>query len=305
MPDLPPLARFLTGESLPDWVSGTHQSRARTTPVPPSFAASLDRAIRSDLAMEAQGMEPLRWGLRQRARTARWLGRHGYRTAEIMHSGFPLEELPDRLQGVGRFVIKPTDAHSSLGVMALLREGDSHSFFSVETGKKYDLADLMDALAQPMKAFNFKDSWHIEELLLPITGAPGALMDFKFYAFQGHSPLILIAKGRGERRRYAWFDHDWTPILTGKYENSLDFDMAPIGSPDALMGVANRLSLDLPVPFCRIDLYETSEGVAVGEITPEPGEYHRFDNKVDLYLGAWYEWASGMLLRRTFDIDME
>lgn len=289
--DLPPLARFLAGEPLPDWVHGVHQSRAGTTPVAPSFAASIDRAVRSDLAAHAGGLEPLRWKMRQRVRTTEWLNRHGYLTAEVMHSGFPLEELPDRLQGLERFVIKPTDAHSSLGVMALLREGRGFSFLSVETGRRYDLTDLMDALAQPMEAFEFPDCWHIEELLLPVGGTPGVLTDFKFYAFQGQLPLVLLARGRGEKRRYAWFDQEWSPVRTGKYENSLDVDLAPVGDPAALMDVARRLSLEMPVAFCRIDLYETSKGVVVGELTPEPGEYHRFEPRVDLYLGSCFELA--------------
>ena len=294
-PDLPPLARFLAGDPLPDWASGSHQSRADTPPVAPSFAACLDRAVRADLYAHASGREPLRWRLRDRVRLAGWLERNGYRTAEIMASGFPLEELPDRVQGLERFVVKPTDAHSSLGVMALVREGGDFSYVCVETGARHDIADLLDLLAQPMQAFSFPDRWQIEELLLPPGGAPGALGDFKFYAFHGQAPLVLQAAGRGEHRRYRWFDQDWTPVRTGKYEDSLDDGLALPGDPDALMEVASRLSAALPVPFCRVDLYETSSGVAVGELTPEPGEYHVFDAPIDLYLGACFEQVAARL----------
>ena len=295
-PDLPPLARFLAGEPLPDWVHGAHQSRAGTTPVAPSFAASLDRAVRSDLAAYSRGLDPLRWRLRQRVRVGQWLESKGYRNAAIMRSGFPLEELPDVLQVYERFVIKPTDAHSSLGVMALLRDGNGYSYLSVETGQRYDLADLLDVLTQPMEAFGFPDSWQIEELLLPPDGTPGVLMDIKFYAFQGHVPLVLQAIGRGEQRRYFWFDQDWSPVHTGKYEEALETGLPRPVAPEKLMDAAKRLSAELPLPFCRVDLYETSDGVAVGEFTPEPGEYHRFDPEVDLYLGVCFEQAELGLL---------
>lgn len=300
-PDLPPLARFLEGEPLPEWTGGSHQSRAGTPPVAPSFAASLDRAVRADLYEHASGREPLRWKLRDRVRLAGWLERNGYRSAKIMASGFPLEELPDRVQGLDRFVIKPTDAHSSLGVMPLVREAGKFSYACVETGARHDIADLIDLLAQPMEAFEFPDRWQLEELLLPPGGAPGVLRDFKFYAFHGHVPLVLQATGRGENRRYRWFDQEWNPVRTGKYEDDLDEGLPSPADPQALMAVAQRLSAALPVAFCRVDLYETSSGVAVGELTPEPGEYHRFSAKVDLYLGVCIERAADQLFQLARD----
>ncbi|MEY8837654.1 ATP-grasp fold amidoligase family protein, partial [Cribrihabitans sp. XS_ASV171] len=62
-------------------------------------------------------------------------------------------------------------------------------------------------------------------------------------------------------------------------------------NPQAMMEMARAISAALPLPFCRIDLFEFDEGLTVGELTPEPGGYQNFSPAADLYLGAFFEYG--------------
>jgi hypothetical protein len=72
-------------------------------------------------------------------------------------------------------------------------------------------------------------------------------------------------------------------------------DLPPPQDPQALMALAQAISADLPIAFCRIDLFETGRGPVVGELTPEPGGYQNFDAACDAYLGLWHDLAQARL----------
>jgi hypothetical protein len=72
--------------------------------------------------------------------------------------------------------------------------------------------------------------------------------------------------------------------------------MPPPIDPAGLAEGVRRLSLALPLPFCRIDVIETDRGFHYGELTPEPGNYQAFSPDVDQLLGTAYEQAEARLL---------
>jgi len=95
--------------------------------------------------------------------------------------------------------------------------------------------------------------------------------------------------------RHKFYDFEWQPVITGKYTDTTDESLPPPEDPAALSALASSVSAALPAPFCRVDLYETTRGPVVGELTPEPGGYYLFDSAVDLYLGLAYELAEWSL----------
>src|SRR5690606_6931563 len=101
-----------------------------------------------------------------------------------------------------------------------------------------------------------------EELLLLSSDVPEPLCDYKFYAFGGEVPLVLLARGRHGHRRYAWFDSGWSPVVTGKYVG-LEGHMGLPENRDEMIDTARKISALLPCAFCRIDLYATSRGVVI------------------------------------------
>lgn len=111
----------------------------------------------------------------------------------------------------------------------------------------------------------------IEELLLPKDNK--ALIDYRMYTFFGKVKAINVGspiiRRNGEN---AFFSPDWKEFkLTKNKERPPDPLPEKPGSLGEMIDVAQRLGED--VDFARIDLYDTTQGVVLGEITiyPEGG----------------------------------
>jgi hypothetical protein len=111
-----------------------------------------------------------------------------------------------------------------------------------------------------------------EELLQSRRG--GELMDFRCYAFDGVVKAISVGSPSYRRDKLnVFFDPDWTPIRLTRYRERLP-DPLP-AKPDVLremLEAAARLGRGLD--FARIDLYDTTKGVVVGEMTAYPEAGH-------------------------------
>lgn len=293
---LPALSVWQAEPRLPDWLSAPHMARKDSAPSDPSFAACLDRAIRQDrLTEKILRRDSLSRLVRRRSWAGRWLEGQGVDTPATLVEGFALQDIGEHLQGRDSGVVKPVHATNAWGVFPFVRTGD-FSFRALFDGTEIRLAALLDRLHAPMQRYMFPNKWQIEELV----SAPGTRDivpdDFKAYAFAGHVALILQVRRGPEGNRYKFYDSGWMPVHTGKYTRDTDMDLPPPRDPQAVMALAERVSAALPLPFCRIDMYE-AEGVEgglrhmVGELTPEPGNYHVFDPEVDRYLGVLHEWA--------------
>lgn len=108
----------------------------------------------------------------------------------------------------------------------------------------------------------------VEELLLPRDG--GELNDYKLYTFDG-IPRIVHILGPTIRRNdeNVLFDPDWQPISLPKDKHN-----QPASFPDKpdclqeLLETARKLGEGLD--FVRVDLYDTTEGIVLGEMTVYP-----------------------------------
>ncbi len=59
-----------------------------------------------------------------------------------------------------------------------------------------------------------------------------------------------------------------------------------------MLAIAERISAKLCYPFIRVDLYDTSRGPVVGELTPGPGRRYAFSPQWDARLSQrWLEVA--------------
>ena len=94
---------------------------------------------------------------------------------------------------------------------------------------------------------------------------------------------------------------DGRPVAQVRYVSELGKDLgkvalwqksyAPIPVPSSLsqmVDIARRISLALPMPLCRVDLYETLDGPVLGEITRTPGAPHLYRPDHDEFMGR--EW---------------
>lgn len=293
---LPPLREWQRkGARLPYWLTNPHSARNDSVPLPASFEAQLDNAVRqAQLAERIIRRDSFSRLARRRVWATDWLRDHGHPVPEILAGPVALQDLPQHMAGLDEGVIKPVNAANSWGVVPFRRTGE-HTVRNLFDGRDYSYSGLLGLLHTPMQRFMFTNEWQIEELLTPPDAVDRVPDDFKAYAFAGQVPLILQVRRGGAGNRYKFYDSTWTPVQTGKYESETDNSLPLPADPQALAILARAISRDLPAPFCRIDLFETRRGPVVGELTPEPGGYHKFDAQTDLFLGVYYDYAQSVV----------
>ncbi|MBF8223898.1 ATP-grasp fold amidoligase family protein [Halomonas sp. 328] len=289
--NIPSYHAFAAGVEVLEWMQASHPARKGTPPAPPSFRAAMDALVRRYQREARQsGVTSFEQLAVDRAWVSRQMAAQGVATARILREDFALQNLREVLEGIDDCVIKPKQAHSSRGVLSLQRL-DEITFNCLQQRRAMRLVEILEYLYAEMREHQFPNHWQLEELLLPPSGLLRPVDDFKFYAFRGRTALVLQVARSRQGQRYRWYDRDWCPVDTGKYDGALDPTLLSPRNPQVLLATAERVSASLPVPFCRIDLYETHQGVVLGELTAVPGTYHAFGDQADAYLGAMFELA--------------
>ena len=111
----------------------------------------------------------------------------------------------------------------------------------------------------------------VEELLQSANGSE--LFDYRFYTFDGHVRAINVGAPSYRRGHVnAFFRPDWSLFELTHYSEPLPARLPerPALLPE-MLAAAERLGRDLD--FVRIDMYQTTRGVVLGEMTvyPESG----------------------------------
>ncbi len=192
------------------------------------------------------------------------------------------------------FVIKPNSSRSSIGCRSLVREG--RRFRDVRFDRTVDLKRLKRELVRSVARMNRSDAWVLEELLLPANGALAPLDDFKFYCFGGRTEFIahIWKLARKPWKRWNCYSRDWDPVEVFQDKSNHAAASAPIVGP-RMLAIAEEVSARLCYPFIRVDLYDTSRGVVVGELTPGPGRRYKFSAAWDDRLSRrWHEVAQDL-----------
>ncbi len=260
-----------------------------------SFRTSIRQYIREFHAERAQRTWPPSAALQLplKLRNLELGASHGVRVPEVYDvwptlTAVRLSDLPDR------FVVKSDGGAGSVAVFPLERvEQDRYRVVGTDRQMTQDeLVARLRALGQRARAPFFA-----EELLHGVDGGP-IPPDVKFYMFYGQVGQILVRTvgehGRASSIRLKFID-----------EAAVDFGEVAIGRPHdpsiavpeslaEMTAAARHLSRAVGLPFCRVDLYETSVGVVLGEITRAPsGGNERFTTAQDQLLGRrWVEGAA-------------
>ena len=211
--------------------------------------------------------------------------RLGMRSATLHQTNVALDEVRFR-PGT---VVKPTDSSGARGVLLCSVDG---SLKTVRDGQSYDDPDgYIQAMRGGLSTGEIrKDRWQVEELLVGPDGGPAE--DLKFYAFYGSIPLTLHCR-RLPRARFCFYS-DGEIVKTGKYE---DRSFPGPGVPAGWHRTVQDISLRLPLPFVRIDVYNTADGLYFGEFTTVPGKYQKFNTHYDRLLGEEHVQAQARIFR--------
>lgn len=217
---------------------------------------------------------------------------YGVSTPRVVGIWEQLEEVPwDTLPE--RFVLKSNRGFSGRGVLPLQRHDGA--FRMIDSHRKMTVRAIESHYQQ---ARAVAGPFFVEELL---PGTAAVLPDdIKIYAFYGQVADVLLRRvgqhGDTGSISYRFVDADGQELGKVREGHRYDFTIEPPQDLALMVEMARELSLAVPVPFVRVDLYQVPGGVVLGELTPLPGSSETLTREHDRALGAMYDDAEARLL---------
>lgn len=272
------------------WRFRQNRRLRRVQPYTPSFIRHIEEDIRIlKLVASTAGVDPFDlWPFMRKGRGVRAVVESLHLNApKVIYGPVASRDVPwDILPS--SFVVKPSTGSSSRGVFVMRRSSDGR-FHDLMKGRHW----TADALTRHYQ--QLPSNWHhvlndevlIEEVV-ECRGRPS--YDWKIYAFRGEIALVEQIDRLGGSLRYRHYLPDWSPAphaWWGRYDREDPLD-DPV-HPHELLHTAATMSMALPLPFVRVDLYESESEVFVGELTPFPGGSVEHSSTWDQILGAAWE----------------
>lgn len=216
----------------------------------------------------------------------------------IVPTAIPLDEAFQALEDNGSGFIKPKrgyGGHAAIG----LRRNKNGLWENAATGKAKELDHWREWLVSESNRSGLGGKWLVEELLVGRRG--GLPDDIKFYCFAGQPKAISIMRRKWHDRlalNMQWFYPNWQPMVApiAKGESIDRSIRAPeanvIEDAEAQMQV---LASKILLPFIRIDLYDTQDGIMAGELTRTPASAYSLSPKAkEEWVSAWQLAAANM-----------
>lgn len=262
-----------------------------------SFRLSIRQYVREVRAEHALRAWPPSAALQlpRKLRNLELAASHGVGVPEVYRvwpdlDSLDLSELPDE------FVVKSDGGAGSVAVFPLARAAQGR-YRLVGAPGEYTAAELVARFRE--LGNRARAPFFAEELLHGVDGGP-IPDDVKFYMFYGRVGQILVrtvaTHGRASTIRLKFIDEearDFGEVAIGRPH---DPSIAIPASLTEMTAAAKHLSRAVGLPFCRVDLYETSSGVMLGEITRAPsGGNEYFTTAQDQLLGRHWIDASARL----------
>jgi hypothetical protein len=256
--------------------------------------AEMRRVRRLGLAL---GHEEPVWSVNDKDSAHAWADQLGIRRPALIGRyddvrQVPWEALPDSC------VLKPTHGAHSRGVHLLARAGSAWTeLVSHRTLTSAQVAADVTALAD---AGEVSRAVLVEELVQDPQRPGGPPVDWKVFTFYGRVGVISakvthLDPVTGPRVRWKLFDEDFADLGRAATQHQLDPSIPPPQHAEQLLDMARRISLAVPRPHLRVDLYDGQDGPVFGEITPEPGGSHVWRRDLDRALGRLWEDAEARL----------
>lgn len=275
-----------------------------TARLQPSFGAQLqaDRrafnVTRQELRADPRLRLSPRMELLSKLRSYRFAESHGVLVPEVLSVWSDLadidwDELPER------FVLKSVRGYSSQGVFPLHRAPGG---FRVVGRPEVLTPDDVTATLRRREARGLIVGPYFAEALLSERTDPHALpTDHKLYTFYGRVGHVLLRRviqhGKNQTAHWQYLDRDGRDLGDVVLGRSVSTELPAPANLGEFVEIAERLSLAVPTPLLRVDLYDTPQGVCFGEFTIQPGGQQEYREDHDQALGKLWEEAEGRLRR--------
>ncbi len=192
-----------------------------------------------------------------------------------------LEALPDR------FVLKCT--HDS-GGLAICRDKATFDIDAARAKIEKSLAVNYYWRTREWPYKNVKPRILAEEYLDPSEGR-GDLYDYKLFRFTNGRLVTLVMTDRFTDGTLSetFFDDEWHALPVAEGGHPIRPDLAQPEAFEKMKTMADKLADGLP--FCRVDFYESAQGLYFGEITlyPNAGFEHFDPAEWDASFGSWID----------------
>lgn len=217
----------------------------------------------------------------------------GMPVAEVVFAGGFTQALAHLRPGT---VLKPLRANESAGVFFVLGDGEVLSVATTE--RLGSIADIRAVAARQLGGPPKEHRWRVQELVLGADGLPAR--DMKIYCFYGDIPLIVEIR-RFPTVEYAYFDGNLEPVVPGHkplppFADPSETTVDRGGLCPAKLAQARALSLELPVPFMRIDFHNAPDELVFCEFSSAPGRSDLWKPEYDALLGRLYHQAEVRLM---------
>lgn len=237
------------------------------------------------------------WFFHDKLKCYDWSLMHGFPVPEIYSSfNSPKEiELPVEKE---RFVLKPTRFSSTRGVMVLRRVDEQ--YYDAMSKRTYTVDEVIAKEVALHEKFPVKmNQWITEELVVDVNGN-AVPIDYKAYSFRGKIALILVIDRNVRPTRVDWYDGDFAPLAPGVMTLNPKYVQEGSGIPPSnaaeIRDIASSVSRIVGTPFSRIDLYNSTRGPLLGEITLTPGglyygDHYQLSSAQEQLMGAMWDAA--------------
>ena len=220
------------------------------------------------------------WFLHDKLRCYRFLENRGLPAPRVLAIFNDPSEI-DLDQFEPPFVLKPTLQSSMKGVLVLAdKEGDRYR--DALRGNLLSIDEIIEEQKRRYDETTAAGKKIIVEALVKDADGQGIPYDYKAYAFRGEIFLMVKIDRNSKPTRTSWFDGDFNQVRDGRVAYDARFtnesDVAPQAGK-ALLDLARKTSVAVPSPFARIDMFHSTDGPLVGEITLVPGGLYR--GKID------------------------
>lgn len=236
-------------------------------------------------------------GMTYKLRTYEQVASHGFAIPTIYAvwentSSLDLDALPES------FVLKSDGGSTSKGVLPLRRSGPD-AFLRADGLRTLSSADVKEHFDNAYANGDAYGALFAEELLYPADGSTAIPNDVKIYTAYGTILQALLRHvdehGLVSETRSKYVDERGSDLGAVATHRTLDPNIAVPSSLPEMVEIARHLSRASGLPFCRVDLYDTTKGVIVGEITRAPGGAQTYVEAHDRLMGQLWHLAEAEL----------
>tara|TARA_Y100000766_G_scaffold283037_1_gene297687 strand:+ start:1330 stop:2910 length:1581 start_codon:yes stop_codon:yes gene_type:complete len=258
----------------------------------PSFRKSIEQSMKSWREDRAEPRSKLITLLNKKIPMKKFMQSHSRvkseNIGEYNHiASIDFSTMPDR------FVLKPQDGASNNGVF-LLERNQNGSFYDSMRGENYTPAEIVKVYLDEHHRFSSINlPVYIEERFDSANPKYEVPLDYKGFCFGGKVGLIMQRDVSGGREyskwKYAYYTRDWERLDEIRKGVTFSDELHPPPEKNKIIQQMEYLASKIPLRFCSMDMYNTTDGVAFGECTIHTGSYKSFNQEWNIKLGEMYE----------------